>query len=77
MTTSPVAPDDNSAWPEVPVELAVAAPAPDPRVNQLLAALPAAEWSRWLPQLEAVQLPLGFVLYESGRSLSHVYFPCT
>jgi CRP-like cAMP-binding protein len=43
----------------------------------LLAALPAAEWQRWLPQLEYVQMPLGEVLYESGGTLSHVYFPTT
>lgn len=47
----------------------------DPKRNQLLAALPVAEWQRWLPQLELVEMPLGEVLYESGRSLSHVYFP--
>ena len=49
----------------------------DARKNQLLAALPDAEWRRWLPQLEAVELPLGQVLYESGGTLSHVYFPTT
>ncbi len=49
----------------------------DPRQNQLLAALPDAEWLRWLPQLEAVDLPLGQVLYESGAIMSHVYFPTT
>lgn len=36
----------------------------DPRSNQLLAALPEAEWQRWQPQLEAVEMPLGSVLYE-------------
>jgi CRP-like cAMP-binding protein len=50
---------------------------PEPRQNQLLAALPQAEWARWQPQLEAVDLPLGRVLYESGDQLSHVYFPTT
>jgi CRP-like cAMP-binding protein len=45
--------------------------------NQLLAALPKAEWLRWQPQLEAVELPLGLVLHESGRPMSHVYFPTT
>jgi CRP-like cAMP-binding protein len=49
----------------------------DPRQNQLLAALPDAEWAHWLPQLEAVDLPLGKVLYESGSKLTHVYFPTT
>ncbi|SDX09970.1 cAMP-binding domain of CRP or a regulatory subunit of cAMP-dependent protein kinases [Collimonas sp. OK242] len=50
---------------------------PDPRKNRLLAALPDAEWGRWLPQLEAVEMPLGQVLYESGSTLSYVYFPTT
>jgi CRP-like cAMP-binding protein len=50
---------------------------PEPRLNQLLAALPAEEWGRWLPQLEWVAMPLGQVMYESGRTLSHVYFPVT
>ena len=47
----------------------------DPRKNRLLAALPEAEWERWLPQLEWVDMPLGQVLCESGRTISHVYFP--
>ena len=51
--------------------------APDPKTNHLLAALPNAEWKRWLPQLELVEMPLGQVLYESGATLSHVYFPTT
>jgi CRP-like cAMP-binding protein len=49
----------------------------DPRTNQLLAALPAAEWQRWQRLLEAVAMPLGHVLYEPGASLSHVYFPAS
>ncbi|MDN8618697.1 Crp/Fnr family transcriptional regulator [Variovorax ginsengisoli] len=49
----------------------------DPLSNRLLAALPEAEWARWLPQLQAVDMPLGQVLYESGKTLSHVYFPTT
>ena len=43
--------------------------------NHLLAALPHAEAERWLPLLEPVDLQLGEVLYESGVTLSHVYFP--
>jgi len=50
---------------------------PEPRKNRLLGALPDAEWQRWLPQLESVEMPLGQVLYESGTTLSHVYFPTT
>lgn len=50
-------------------------PPSDPRTNQLLAALPEAEWLRWLPQLEPVNLALGEVLYESGAKMTYVYFP--
>ena len=49
----------------------------EPKQNQLLAALPEAEWKRWSPKLEWVSLPLGHVLYESGNTLSHIYFPTT
>jgi CRP-like cAMP-binding protein len=50
---------------------------PDPRKNRLLAALPDAEWARWLPELEPVEMTLGQVLYESGMAMTHVYFPTT
>ena len=50
---------------------------PERTENHLLAALTDAEWQRWLPQLERVEMPLGQVLYESGGTLSHVYFPTT
>lgn len=49
----------------------------DAKMNHLLAALPEADWQRWRPQLEAVAMPLGQVVYESGSALSHVYFPTT
>ena len=52
-------------------------PVTDPRRNQLLAALPAADFERWLTQLELVEMPLGTVLYESGGKLDHFYFPIT
>jgi CRP-like cAMP-binding protein len=45
--------------------------------NQVLAALPAAEWRLIEPQLECVELPLGAMLYEAGVVLQHVYFPAT
>ncbi len=48
-----------------------------PKMNQLLNALPDAEWGAWRSQLEPVELLLGQVLYESGATLSHVYFPTT
>ena len=43
--------------------------------NLLLAALPPAEWARWQPQLELVDLPLGKVLHESSVPMHYVYFP--
>lgn len=43
--------------------------------NHLLAALPTDVQARLLPHLERVLLPLGKVLYESGDTLRHVYFP--
>jgi CRP-like cAMP-binding protein len=49
----------------------------DRKQNQLLAALPKGETQRWLPHLESVDMPLGSVVYESGGTLSHVYFPTT
>src|SRR5476649_968706 len=48
-----------------------------PRQNHLLASLPDDVFGRWLPLLEPVDMPLGLVLYESGTTLSHVYFPTT
>src|SRR6185503_17574684 len=46
-----------------------------PRQNQLLAALPAADYERLLPDLELVPLPLGWAVYEAGGHLGYVYFP--
>ena len=49
--------------------------AADPRFNRLLAALPAADWARWQPVLESIDLPLGHVLYEPGGSMPFMVFP--
>ena len=46
-----------------------------PRDNHLLAALPGASLEALLPSLEAVPLPLGTVVYESGGEQRYVYFP--
>lgn len=51
--------------------------APDARLNHILAALPDAELSRWLPELELIDLALGYVLYEAGEVDEFVYFPTT
>jgi len=48
---------------------------PAPLDNHLLAALPAEVQDRLFPHLELIPLPLGKVLYESGDTLRHVYFP--
>ena len=48
-----------------------------PKQNHLLAALPAEDYARLLPDLDLVSMPLGEALYESGGLLQHVYFPTT
>jgi CRP-like cAMP-binding protein len=45
--------------------------------NSLISALPISIRERWLPHLECVEMPLAQVLYESGATLSYVYFPTT
>jgi CRP-like cAMP-binding protein len=45
--------------------------------NRLLASLPSADLERWRSHLESIEMPLGQVLYESGSTPSHVYFPTT
>ena len=50
---------------------------PDLRVNHLLAALPDAELRRLAPLLHWVALQPGQILYESGSTISHAYFPTT
>lgn len=46
-----------------------------PQQNHLLAALTAEVRQRLFAHLELVPLPLGKVLYESGDTMRHVYFP--
>lgn len=48
---------------------------PDPRKNLILAALSPAAYRRLKPVMEPMEMPLGKVLYESGRSMEHAYFP--
>lgn len=45
--------------------------------NHLLAALPANDYARLLPELEPIAMPLGWVVYESEGRLGYVYFPTT
>ena len=46
-----------------------------PKQNDLLAALPAADFERLAPSLELIPLPLGRAVYESGTQLDYAYFP--
>jgi CRP-like cAMP-binding protein len=46
-----------------------------PRQNDLLAALPEADFERLSGGLELVPLPLGRAVYESGTQLDYAYFP--
>ena len=48
-----------------------------PQQNQLLAALPPADYERLLPHLEHIRLDLGQALYESGAEQGYVFFPTT
>lgn len=49
--------------------------APDPRLNQVLAALPAADYARLLPDLELVPMPRGWTMSESGDHVNYLHFP--
>lgn len=49
----------------------------NPNQNNLLAAMPEAEFARLLPHLELVPMLLGDLLIDSGAKLNHVYFPTT
>lgn len=49
----------------------------NPHQNQLLAALPVAEFDSVSADLELVPMLLGDMLYEPGQQLRHVYFPTT
>ena len=61
---------------EIPVNLSPRL-ACDARQNQLLRALPDAEWNRWRPFLHPVDMDAGEVLCEAGSTPAHVYFPIT
>jgi CRP-like cAMP-binding protein len=48
---------------------------PDPRQNQILAALPKDEYERLLPDLQLVEMPLGLTMSESGDHVNFLHFP--
>jgi CRP-like cAMP-binding protein len=47
----------------------------DHRANRLLAALDRDDFAKLAPFLEIVDLPRGKVLYETGETIHHAYFP--
>jgi len=49
----------------------------DPKRNRILAALPATDYDRLLPDLEFVPLPLGWTMSESGDHVNFLHFPTT
>jgi len=46
-----------------------------PRQNHLIAALPAEDYARLLPEMEQVSLPQGLVIFDAHEREKHVYFP--
>jgi CRP-like cAMP-binding protein len=48
---------------------------PAPPANRLLAALPANEYQRLLPELETVPLAFAQIIYSPGDTIRHIYFP--
>lgn len=47
----------------------------DPKRNNILAALPDADFERLLPDLEFVPMPLGWTMSESGDHVDFLHFP--
>jgi CRP-like cAMP-binding protein len=52
-------------------------PRPDPRQNRILSVLPALDYKRLLPELELVEMPLGWTMSESGDHVNFLHFPTT
>ncbi|MDB5806292.1 MAG: Crp/Fnr family transcriptional regulator [Betaproteobacteria bacterium] len=48
-----------------------------PQNNRIIARLPATDYARLLPDLEAIEMPLGWPVYEAGGRQGFVYFPTT
>ena len=49
----------------------------NPKQNRLLAALPADDYARLLPDLELIAMPLGWAAYEADGRMGYLYFPTT
>lgn len=50
-------------------------PPPDPKLNRILASLPAKDYERMLGDLELVTMPLGWTMSESGDHVNYLHFP--
>ncbi len=48
---------------------------PNPKLNHILASLPAADYERILPDLKLIDMPLGWTMSESGDHISYLDFP--
>ena len=48
---------------------------PELKQNQIMRALPATDYTRLLPELELVQMPLGWTMSESGDHVNYLHFP--
>ncbi|MCQ9378066.1 Crp/Fnr family transcriptional regulator [Methyloversatilis sp. XJ19-49] len=48
---------------------------PDPTANRILASLPDKDFARLLPDLELVEMPIGWTLSESGDHVNFLHFP--
>ena len=46
-----------------------------PKQHHILASLPAEDYTRLLPDLELIPMPLGWAAYESGGHMNYMYFP--
>ncbi|MDQ3185953.1 MAG: Crp/Fnr family transcriptional regulator [Pseudomonadota bacterium] len=52
-------------------------PRQSPKQNKILAALSLTSYTRLLPFLELVHMPVGHAVYEPGLPINHLYFPTT
>jgi CRP-like cAMP-binding protein len=78
LATPPLRPEPQAAHPHAhPHAHPAAQVLPDPRVNRLLGALADPAYERWLPHLEAVDMPMGMALWEPGCPVRYAYFPTT
>ncbi len=47
----------------------------DPRQNRILATLPTSDYERILPDLEPIEMPLGWTISEAGDHVKYLHFP--